>query len=98
MAVARHLAIDRTPQIEALNDGAWTQVDVRLHEFADLPFFDAIRSEGVDVDRNGFGDADGIRDLDLATIGETGGDDILRGVACGICGRAIDLRRILAGK
>ena len=41
-------------------------------------------------------DADRVRDLDLAAVGEPGGDDVLRDVARGVGGRAVDLRRILA--
>ena len=48
------------------------------------------------MDRERPRDADRIRDLDLAAVGETGGDDVLRDVARGVRGRAVDLRRILA--
>ena len=41
-------------------------------------------------------DADRVRDLELAAVGEPGRDDVLRDVARGVRGRAVDLRRILA--
>ena len=41
-------------------------------------------------------DADRVGDLDLAAVGEPGGDDVLRDVARGVRGRAVDLRRVLA--
>ena len=41
-------------------------------------------------------DADRVRDLDLAAVGEAGRDDVLRDVARRVGGRAVDLRRILA--
>ena len=41
-------------------------------------------------------DADRVRDLHLAAIGEPGGDDVLRDVARRVGGRAVDLRRVLA--
>ena len=41
-------------------------------------------------------DADRVGDLDLAAVGEPGGDDVLRHVARRVGGRAVDLRRVLA--
>ena len=44
------------------------------------------------------GDADRVGDLDLAALGEAGGDDVLGDVAGGVGGRAVDLGRVLAGE
>ena len=41
-------------------------------------------------------DADRVGDLELAAVGEAGGDDVLRDVARGVRGRAVDLGRVLA--
>ena len=41
-------------------------------------------------------DADRVRDLQLAPLGEARGDDVLRDVARRVRGRAVDLRRVLA--
>ena len=43
-------------------------------------------------------DADRVGDLELAAVGEPGGDDVLRHVARRVGGRAVDLGRILAGE
>ena len=43
-------------------------------------------------------DADRVRDLDLAPVGEAGGDDVLGDVARGVRGGAVHLRRVLAGE
>ena len=43
-------------------------------------------------------DADRVGDLDLAAVGEAGGDDVLGDVARGVGGRAVDLRRVLAAE
>ena len=44
------------------------------------------------------GHADGVGDLDLTTVGRAGGNDVLRHPAGGVGGRAVDLRRVLAGE
>ena len=43
-------------------------------------------------------DADRVGDLNLAALGEAGGDDVLGDPARGVGGRAVDLRRVLAGE
>src|SRR5690606_3413105 len=57
---------------------------------------DLARAVQVDVDRQGFGHADGVADLDGAAVGQTRRDDVLGQVAAGIGGRAVDLGRVLA--
>ena len=52
----------------------------------------------IGVDRQRMGDADGVGELQRAAVGETRGDDVLGEIARGIGGRAVDLRRILAGE
>ncbi len=44
------------------------------------------------------GDADRVGDLDLAALRQAGGDDVLRHVAGGVGGGAVDLGRVLAGE
>ena len=44
------------------------------------------------------GDADRVGDLDLAAVGEAGGDHVLGDVAGRVGGGAVDLRRVLAGE
>ena len=43
-------------------------------------------------------DADRVGDLELAAVREARRDDVLRHVAGGVRGRAVDLRRVLAGE
>src|SRR5687767_11956925 len=57
---------------------------------------DLAGTEGRYHDAGGARDANGVRDLHLALVGETGGHDVLRDVTRGIRRRAIHLRRILA--
>ena len=53
-------------------------------------------AEGIDHQRHRTRDADGVGDLHFALVRQTGGDDVLRHVATGVGGRAVDLGRILA--
>ena len=53
-------------------------------------------AEAVDEHGQRMRDPDRVGDLDLAALGEAGGDDVLRDVARGVRGRAVDLRRVLA--
>src|SRR5262249_33192709 len=57
---------------------------------------DLRRAEGLDRNRDRPGDADRVGQLDLAALGQAGGDDILGDVAGGVGGRAVDLGRIFA--
>ena len=53
-------------------------------------------AEGLDHQRHRVGDADRVGDLDLAAIGEPGGDHVLGDVAGRVGGRAVHLRGVLA--
>ena len=51
---------------------------------------------GVDRHIHRAGYADCVSDLDLALLGQAGGNDVLGHIACGIGGRAVDLAGVLA--
>jgi len=53
---------------------------------------------GVDVDREGLGDSDGVRELDKSSSGETGGDEGLGDPSGGVGGRSVDLGKVLSGE
>ncbi len=53
---------------------------------------------GIDVDADRLGDADGVGELDLAPLGQAGGDDVLGDVAGHVGGRAVDLGGVLAAE
>ena len=67
-------------------------------ELGDRRVGELARAEGVDVDAHRLGDADGVGELDLAALGQAGGDDVLGDVAGHVGGGAVDLRRILAAE
>src|ERR687891_87890 len=96
VAVRRRLRVDRAAQLEVAQDRRRTEVEVLADKGFDPVVGDEARAEGVDADRDRMGDADRVGDLELAAVGEAGGDDVLRDVARGVRGRTVDLRRVLA--
>ena len=62
----------------------------------DLGVVDPAGPERLDAEADRMGDPDPVGDLDLEPVGEPGRHHVLGYPASGICGRAIDLRRVLA--
>ena len=56
------------------------------------------RAEGIDVNADGLRVTDGIGELEFATLGETGGDDVFRDVAAHVGGGTVNLARVFAGE
>ena len=67
-------------------------------DFANAIVFDAAGAIGIDIDADRIGNSDGVGQLHFAAIGQAGGHDVLRDMACHVSGTAIDLRRILAAE
>src|SRR6185369_16491707 len=55
-------------------------------------------AEGVDQHTDWFGYADGVRELNFATISQSSGHDVLGNVTRHVGGRAIDFGRIFAAE
>ena len=68
------------------------------HQCHQLGLVHLAGTEGIDADGRRLGDADGIGNLDLAPVGQAGGNEVLGHVTRGIGGRTIHLAGILAGK
>src|SRR6266576_1933366 len=96
VTVRRRLRVDRTAEIEVTEDRGGTQVEVLLHEVLDPAHGDRLGSERLDENGHRLRDPDRVRDLDLATLGKPGCDEVLRDVTRRVGGRAVDLRRVLA--
>src|SRR5690606_20226244 len=62
------LGVNRPDQVEHARDAERAQVEVLADQFDDASVRYATGAEGVHADRGRLGDADGIRDLDLAAI------------------------------
>src|SRR5581483_3663950 len=96
VAVRRGVRVDRPPQVEVAEDRRRPQVEVLAHERLDLRHGDRLGSERLHEDGHRMGDADRVRHLELAPLGEAGRDDVLRHVPRRVRRGAVDLRRILA--
>ena len=96
VAVGGGLRVDRAAQVEVADDRGRPEVEVVADELLDLRAGIALGAEAVDLERDRVRDADRVGDLQLAAAGQAGGDDVLRHVAGGVGGRAVDLRRVLA--
>ncbi len=82
-------AVDRLDQIKHLHDAVGAQVEVFAHQFGN-PFLGNMRgAEGINGNGGRRGHTNGVRDLDLTAIGQSGGNDILGYIAPGVSGRAI---------
>ena len=98
MAVGGGLAEDRPVQVEVPAECTGSQVELVLDQPRDLGVGELARAEGLDHQRDRLGYADRVGDLNLAALREAGGDDVLGDVAGRVGGRAVDLRRVLAGE
>src|SRR5690349_8763967 len=96
MTVSGRLGIDRTEQVERLDDAGRTEMENLARRGFKLLAVDLAGAEVIDHDADGLRDADGVRELDKALLGQAGGDDVLGDVAAHVAGRTVDLRRVLA--
>ena len=96
VAVGGGLLEDRPVQVEVLAEGAGAQVEVLADDPGQLGVGELAGPERLDHHRDRVGDADRVGDLDLAALGEPGGDDVLGHVAGRVGRRAVDLRGVLA--
>lgn len=72
VAIGCDLLVDRTPKVQTADDRRRAQVKALADQLTQAGVGQAARSEGVDKDRDGMGNADGIGQLDLALGGKTG--------------------------
>ncbi len=98
MPVGGGAGVDRTLQVEHLEDAERAQIEDLTDDVGELAVVDLAGAEGLEHHGGRLGHADGVGELDLALVGETGGDDVLGHVACRIGGGTVDLGRVLAGE
>src|SRR5215208_5242308 len=60
MAECRGLLVNRTAQVQRFDDPLWRQLEMAPHQLADLLVVHDSSVEGIDVDGDGFRDADGV--------------------------------------
>lgn len=79
-----------------LDDLSWSQIKVVLNDGQELLLLQVRRAVVEDCDRERFGDADGVADLDQAATADSGLDQGLGDPASCVCGRSVDFCEILA--
>src|SRR5256712_7864139 len=98
VAISRSGLVDRTAQVERLNDCFGSQSKKFTDQGGDLFFRNRGGTESFRHNGNGFGDTDGVSQLHFRLSGEAGSHDVLGDVAGHVASRTIHLRRILAGE
>ena len=98
MAVLGRLEVDGLGQIQLLDDDTGAQVEVVADDLDKLVRCLLRGAVGVDVDREGLSNADGVRELDEGAASEAGGDEGLGDPATDVGSRAVDLGEVLAGE
>ena len=99
VAVGGGLLVDRPVQVQlACGTMPGRRSKCSCDQLRDLGVGILLGAEGLDHQRDRVGDADRVGDLDLAAVGEPGGDHVLGHVARHVGGRAVDLRGVLAGE
>src|SRR5438067_13535254 len=76
VAVGGRALVDGLAQVEVADDRRRPEVEHVLHGGRDLLRVDGLGAERLDHDRHGPGDADGIRDLDLAAPSGARSDNV----------------------
>ena len=94
------LLVDGPLQIELLDDVAWPEVEILLHDQSDVVVAQSllVGAERVDVDGEGVSETDGVGHLDQASVGQPIGDDRLGDVSSVVGSGPVDLGSVLSGK
>lgn len=98
VAVLGRLEVDGLGEVELLDNDTGAEVEVGADDLDELIRVLLRGAVGVDVDRQGLRNTDGVRELDEATAGEAGGDERLGDPAADVGSRSVDLGEVLAGE
>src|SRR5213083_1910574 len=96
--VTGSLFIDRSSQVQRFDNASWRELEIFSNKLRNLVLIDFRRTKCIDGDGHRIGNADGVCELDLDTVGKPGGHDIFCDIACHVERRSIDLLRILSGE
>src|SRR5690606_5092498 len=92
------LLVDRTAQVQRVDDRGGTQVEDLGDRSRNASGVDGRGAERLDIEANRTCGADRVGDLHLASLGKPGGYHILGDPAHGVRTRAVDLGRVLAAE
>src|SRR6266571_1344036 len=98
VAVVGGFGIDRTEQVQLLDDLGGFEVEHRADRLLDGFVADPAGAERVYANRHRVRVTDGVGELNLRAGGEAGSDDVLRHVAAHVGGAAIHLAGVFARK
>ena len=76
VAVGGSFAVDRLQQIHHLDQAVWAQIEEFAHQQRQLFGWHFLGTEGFHHDGGRFRYADSVRHLNLAAIGQAGGNDV----------------------
>src|SRR5690606_41671247 len=98
VAVGAGVPVDRTQEVERVDDRGGAQVEDLGDGGRDPLHRHRLGAEGLDVDAHRVGHADGVGDVHLAPAGEASGDDVLGHPPGGVGGGAVHRGGGLAGE
>ncbi len=98
MAERGRLTINRAAQIQHVDDAGRTKIKLLSDDFRQCVVGNDAGALRIDQQRNRIGHADRVSQLDFTALGQSRRNDVLRDVARGIRGAAINFCRILAAE
>src|SRR5579864_4166180 len=81
VAVGGSLAVNRTTQLQRLDDSLGRQLEVRPHQVRNNFGINLVRAKRLYQNAHRLSDADSIRELQFAAISQTASNDVFRDVA-----------------
>src|SRR5579872_1010098 len=98
VSVCRGLAVNRTAQIQRLDNSLRGQLEVFTDQIGNDILVHLLRTEGVNQHADRLGHANGVRKLHFATVRQSGGNYVLGDVTRHVSRRAVNFRRVLSAK
>src|SRR5579864_2580605 len=98
VAVGGSLAVNRTTQLERLDDSLGRQLEVRPHQVRDNFGIDLVRAKRFNQNAHRLSDADRVRELQLAAVSHSGSNNVFRDVTRHVSCGPINLGRIFAAE
>ena len=92
VTVSRHVVVIDVQQVELVNNAARGEVIRRANGFHDFTDRSLLGAEAINSYGNGLGHADSIRQLDFATFGVSGANDVFCDFPRHISTASVDLR------
>src|SRR5262245_38418130 len=95
MPICCSRAINRTLQVERLNNLSRTQIEFLAHHSGQTVIGKNPSPKSINKHRHGLGHTNGIGNLDFTAPGEVSSDQVFSDIPCHIGSRTIDFSRVL---